>query len=107
MMAKKSELDRLAQRLRGAARDAVKLVWMEALDLDALGRLDLSLVAEMERKGGGTRVKLVDQGAMLAALVQAAVGLDKAVHQEEAQVKFFAALTNVAQGAEGKENEHA
>lgn len=65
-------LEKVAAQVRKAARDAVSLCWMEGLDREALGRLDLSLVAEVERKEGAVKVKLVDAGALLKAQVQAA-----------------------------------
>ncbi len=63
---------RLAQLAFGRANDCVKLVLLDAPDLDAL---DLSLLAEVKRNDKGTvEVKLVDRIRALAELLSAGSG---------------------------------
>ena len=80
------------QLLTAPAQDAVRLAGMESPDPQGL---DLRALVEYEHKpGGAVRVRLLDRGALLGALLRA--GLGEAGDPEE-----VAALFRALEGAAG------
>lgn len=76
------------------ASDVVLLAHMDAPTARQLKRLDLRLLSEYERKPGGVvRVKLLDRGALAAAVLKEPAALRPA---GTATADFLAAMTAAA-----------
>ena len=74
-MKKRCDQDRLRQGYEklafGSVNDAVRLLFAEELDVDALKKMDLFNVAEIKRvKGGGMEIKFADRLKALQCLEQ-------------------------------------
>lgn len=84
---RKDVLRRLAQLAFGRANDCVKLVLLDAPDLEAL---DLSLLSEVKRNDKGTvEIKLIDRVRALEQLLSAGT------ENDDCAEAFFAAAEDV------------
>ena len=55
-------LTEIRRLVKGRVNDAVRLAYLDELDLDEIGKLDLSGIKEFKRSGNGTvEIKFVDR----------------------------------------------